>query len=91
MSDGDKNTGELVKDNHNRWNWKTKEGELILVCDMADSHLRNAALFLMGMGYQKCNLGDEPRVIWLRILRTEWERRMLRRVHDLGMVRQRVK
>lgn len=68
---------ELVKDKHNVWCWKTKYGELIPISQMADSHLRNAALFLMGLGYQKCVANDEVRVVWLKIFRTEWERRML--------------
>lgn len=66
----------LIKDNYDKWCWKTRRGELIRVTDMADSHLRNSALFLMGMGYSLCIASDEARIFWLTILRIEWERRM---------------
>jgi hypothetical protein len=55
--------------------WKTKEGELIPVSEMPDSHLRNTALFLMGFGYQNCIADDRVRVAWLAVLRREWARR----------------
>jgi len=65
--------------------WKTKEGDLIPVSEMRDSHLRNAALFLMGLGYTTCVASTERKVVWLSILRKEWERRMLtREVDDVG-------
>lgn len=68
---------ELIKDMHDIWCWRTKYGELIPISRMADSHVRNAALFLMGMGYTKCVADTKVRVVWLKILVTEWERRML--------------
>jgi len=65
--------------------WKTKEGELIPVSEMRDPHLRNAALFLMGFGYSICIASKERKIIWLTILRTEWERRMIgREVDEVG-------
>lgn len=67
--------GELVQDKLRNWNWKTAEGELIPIPEIADTHLRNIALFLMGMGYQKCVIDDKQRVMWLTVLRVEWERR----------------
>lgn len=68
--------GELVEGN-NGWSWKTREGELIPVHEMQDSHLRNCALFLMGMGYQRCVASDMIRIKWLSVFRMEWERRLL--------------
>ena len=59
--------------------WKTAEGLIIAVPDMEDKHLRNAALFLMGMGYTNCVMADHKRVIYLNIFRMEWERRMISR------------
>ena len=65
--------------------WVTKEGELVPVSEMRDPHLRNAALFLMGLGYSTCVASTEAKVVWLRVLRTEWERRMLtREVDEVG-------
>lgn len=58
------------------WCWITRDGDVIPVPEMADTHLRNAALFLMGMGYQKCTADNPTRIVWLSILRKEWERRM---------------
>lgn len=58
------------------WCWITRDGDVIPVPEMADTHLRNAALFLMGMGYQKCVADNPTRIVWLSILRKEWERRM---------------
>jgi hypothetical protein len=69
--------GELVEDINGKWLWKTATGRQIAIENMADSHLRNAALFLMGMGYAKCIAPDNVRVVWLRIFRIEWERRQL--------------
>lgn len=68
--------GELVEDSNGKWLWKTADGELVAVENMADTHLRNTAMFLMGFGYRKCIAAAEVRVVWLRILRIEWERRM---------------
>lgn len=73
------NTEWLIKDNHSKWVWKTKEGQLIPLSEMADSHLRNAALFLMGFGFQECIANNERRIVWLRVMRKEWERRQLKR------------
>lgn len=69
--------GELIEDQNGKWLWKMADGRRIPVELMADSHLRNAAMFLMGMGYAKCIASDEARVVWLGIFRKEWERRML--------------
>jgi len=69
----------LVEDKFKGLCWRTKEGELIPIRDMRDSHLRNAALFLMGMGYTRCAASDVARVAWLMVLRKEWERRMIGR------------
>jgi len=57
--------------------WKTAEGEIIPISRIADEHLRNIALFLMGMGYRKCIANNEIRIAWLTVLRMEWERRQL--------------
>jgi len=56
--------------------WRSKDGSFTRIIDMADSHLRNTALMLMGMGYQKYNAPDNIKVKWLTIFRMEWERRM---------------
>ena len=77
--------GELVEDANGKWLWKTADGELIAVENMADTHLRNAAMFLMGFGYRKCIAVSEVRVVWLRILRIEWERRMQTRALERQM------
>lgn len=74
MSDAE---GELVEDINGKWLWKTATGRQIAIENMADTHLRNAALFLMGMGYQKCIAPNNVRVVWLSIFRREWERRQL--------------
>lgn len=71
--------GELIEDQNGKWLWRTADGRLIPVEMMADNHLRNAAMFLMGMGYAKCIADDKSCIVWLRIFRTEWERRMLTR------------
>lgn len=59
--------------------WKTSEGNLIPLKMMADSHLRNTALMLMGMGYQTYRAPDDLKVRWLTALRIEWEKRMAER------------
>ncbi len=59
--------------------WKTSDGRVVAVPDMSDSHLRNAALFLMGMGFRKSSANPDKAVIYLTIFRMEWERRMLQR------------
>jgi len=59
--------------------WRMKGGEYILIKDMEDKHLRNAALFLMNMGYTKCLAPEQIRIMWLRIFAMEWERRLLRK------------
>ena len=55
--------------------WRTKDGKMIALPQMTDTHLRNTALMLMGMGYQSFNAPDNVKVLWLRALRCEWERR----------------
>ena len=62
-------------DNLQNLYWRTREGELIKVGDLQDSHLRNIALMLMGFGYQKFLKDDRTKVLWLTALRIEWERR----------------
>lgn len=59
--------------------WRTKEGDIISIQRMADSHLRNTALMLMGMGYQVYNVSERLKILWLTALRLEWERRMRQR------------
>jgi hypothetical protein len=74
--------GELVEDSNGKWLWRTATGDLILVESMADNHLRNAAMFLMGMGYAKCNASPIQCVAWLVVFRKEWERRMFQRAYE---------
>jgi hypothetical protein len=62
--------------------WRTADGKEIAICNMADNHLRNAALFLMGMGYRTCIADSKVRVVWLKIFATEWQRRMLAREEE---------
>jgi hypothetical protein len=71
--------GELTEDKLSTIKWKTKEGNIVLVKDMDDKHLRNCALFLMGFGYDKCVASEPVRVMWLRVLNMEWKRRMTRK------------
>lgn len=82
MSDKDWVDGEIVhmnltKDALSTIKWKMKDGTTILVKDMEDRHIRNCALFLMGMGYQKCIASQEKCIAWLTVFRMEWERRTL--------------
>lgn len=70
---------ELTKDILSDIAWRTADRTYIYVKDMEDKHLRNAALFLMGMGYQKCIANEQTRVAWLTIFRMEWERRTIDR------------
>lgn len=69
----------LIIDKWGKVKWRTKDGQIMLVSEMTDSHLRNTALFLMGMGYTTCIAREDRRVIFLTALRIEWERRMLER------------
>jgi len=69
----------LTEDNLAKIRWRTKEGRIIFIKDMEDSHLRNAALFLMGMGYTRCIAPEPLRIIYLSIFRMEWERRLAQR------------
>jgi hypothetical protein len=62
-------------DNTQNIYWRTGEGEMIALPQMTDTHLRNTALMLMGMGYQNFNAPDSVKVLWLSALRCEWERR----------------
>lgn len=57
--------------------WKMSTGERIKIKNMTDSHLRNCALFLMGMGFGICRAPERNRINWLTAFRTEWERRMI--------------
>lgn len=74
--------GELIKDDNGKWLWRTADGRMVAVENMTDSHLRNTALFLMGMGFRKCIAFDNVRVVWLRILRLEWEHRLFSRAEN---------
>lgn len=62
-------------DNLQNLYWRTREGELIAVPKLHDGHLRNIALMLMGFGYSEFNHPDLTKILWLRALRMEWERR----------------
>ena len=62
-------------DNLQNLYWRTREGELVALPQMTNDHLRNTALMLMGMGYQTFSAPDAVKVLWLRALRLEWERR----------------
>jgi hypothetical protein len=62
-------------DNTRNIYWLTAEGELIALPQMTDTHLRNTALLLIGMGYQSFSAPDSVRVLWLRALHCEWVRR----------------
>ena len=75
MEDSNGKGGELFRQ-RGYWLWRTREGKEIAVYDMPDSHLRNAALFLMGMGYSKCIAKQDTRIMWLRVLKAEWDRRI---------------
>lgn len=70
----------LTYDHLKNIKWKTKTEEYIPISAMADNHLRNTALMLMGMGYQKYNCSDEAKIAWLTVFRMEWERRMMLKV-----------
>ncbi len=65
----------LAEDKLKNIKWKTAEGEIIPIGMITNSHLRNIALFLMGMGYKTCIAPDSDRLNWLVVLRMEWERR----------------
>lgn len=74
--------GELIEDMNGRWLWRTADGREVAICNMPDNHLRNCALFLMGMGYRQCIADSAVRVVWLKIFATEWQRRMLMREQE---------
>jgi hypothetical protein len=77
------------KDNIDNVCWRTREGELIPIRMLKDGHLRNIALFLMGMGYNYCVASKETRVLWLAVLSFEWERRMaLRSKENVARIRE---
>lgn len=59
--------------------WRTRDEGFIRLGYMQDSHLRNAALMLMGLGFQAFNAPDDIKILWLTAFRMEWERRMLER------------
>jgi len=59
--------------------WQTKDEGLIPLKMMADSHLRNAALMLIGMSHQAYNAPDSLKIRWLTALRLEWEKRVRER------------
>lgn len=67
----------ITKDILSKIQWRTKDRRYIYVKDMEDKHLRNSALFLMGLGYEKCVTTEPVRIAWLKIFRMEWERRMI--------------
>ena len=73
----------LETDNLSKIQWKTREGEILYIKDMENKHLRNSALFLMGMGYRKCIAPEATRIVYLSIFRMEWERRMRARAAGL--------
>lgn len=86
----DVNEGQLINithpptDNNIKWVcWKTKDGEIIPINLLRDSHLRNIALFLMDMGYTNCIADKNSRIIWLTVLAIEWKRRMKLREHKM--------
>lgn len=68
---------DIVETNLQNIYWRTKEGQLIAIKNMNDSHLRNTALMLMGMGYQVYNVSDNIKILWLTALKIEWHRRMM--------------
>jgi hypothetical protein len=59
--------------------WQTRDEGFIPLKMMPDSHLRNTALMLMGMGYQQYNADDDLKVRWLTAIRMEWEKRIQER------------
>lgn len=69
--------GGMTRDNLDMIQWRTKEGRVIYIKDLEDTHLRNIALMLAGFGYQTFGAADSAKIIWLRVLRMEWERRMI--------------
>lgn len=88
MAEGDYDGGDLAPIDIEQYNgnfdamrrdlrWRTKEGVLIPIRKMDNHHLRNAALMLMGFGYQVYRAPDALKILWLSALRIEWERRML--------------
>ena len=59
--------------------WQTRDEGLIPLHMIEDSHLRNIALMLIGMGYQAYKATDGHKIRWLTVLRIEWEKRMKER------------
>ena len=74
---------EITIDNLSRVQWRMRNKQLIYLKDMEDSHVRNAAMFLLGFGYNRCRCDEEVRLLWLKVLKMEWERRMLKRTNGL--------
>lgn len=70
---------EMIKDSRIKvedLQWLTREEGYIRLGMMQDSHLRNAALMLMGLGYQQYKAPDDLKIRWLTAFRMEWQRRM---------------
>lgn len=61
--------------------WRTRDEGMIPLKMIEDSHLKNIALMLIGMGNQQYKTSDENRARWLIILRMEWEKRKEERKH----------
>lgn len=74
---------ELTVDNLSKVQWRMRNKQLIYLKDMEDSHVRNAAMFLLGFGYAVCGCDEEVKLLWLKVLKMEWERRMLKRANGL--------
>lgn len=66
---------DIRPDNLQNLYWRTRDGELIAVPKLHDSHLRNIALMLMGFGYSEFGHPNDIKILWLTALRYEWERR----------------
>jgi hypothetical protein len=75
------NTSDLSPKGLKDVQWKTRFGELIYLHHMTDSHIRNVALFLTGFGFNNCRTDAAMRILWLRVLKLEWDRRMAIRVN----------
>lgn len=76
--------GELTINNLSKIQWKTRTGEIYFIKDMDDKHIRNIALMMMGFGYRTFRAPDNVKIIWLRILKMEWDRRMLQKRNGMG-------
>ena len=77
----------VTRDNLSKVQWRTRDGELIYLSDMDDNHIRNTAMLLTGFSYTKCGSPEAHKILWLKVLKMEWDRRIARRPRKQWLVK----